>query len=124
MNADRTGRGTLVIAYAHKGRGYETGGWTDADVAGLIPDLEAAGCTGIRVCDGIEAAREQFPAGTRVQAPRKYWQSQLGTVEPGRGGGARSVTRDGAQVRVRFDDGTVMTWPCAGLYPLSPGAVA
>ncbi len=57
-------RGPMVIAYRHDGRDYMSGGWTEADTAMLTPHLEADGCTGIRVYDGIAEAREKFAPGS------------------------------------------------------------
>ncbi len=114
--------GPLVIAYTHQGREYQSGGWAGCDAAALVPDLEADGCAGIGVYDGIAAARARFPAGTRVQAPGKYWKSQLGTVEAGHDGGAWFCTRSGAEVRVRFDDGWVTTWQARLLQVSAPAA--
>ena len=58
--------GPLVIAYRQDGRDYECGGWTEQDVAEMLPEMKKAGCSGFRVYDGIAAAREKFPPDTRV----------------------------------------------------------
>lgn len=104
----------MVIAYRQDGGEDESGGWTEQDVASLLPAMkEQCGCTIIRVYDGIAEAREKFPPGTRVIAHRKWWKSQAGTVEAD---GEWPCDSMGAHVPVRFDgDAGALGWWASGL---------
>jgi hypothetical protein len=72
--------GPLVLSYIYEGRRHERGAYSPEEAAELVADLAGAGIADVSIYDGAEYAREQFPPGTRVLCPRKYWRSPLGTV--------------------------------------------
>lgn len=97
--------GTLVIVYAFDGTKYQSGGWTAAEVMELCQDLVRDGVTITGVYGGLAWAREAFPPGTRVHAPRKHWGSQIGTAV-----GTYTIGRTGPNINVAFDDGLTTDW--------------
>jgi hypothetical protein len=112
--------GPMVIAYQDGDRIRLDGGIAPEDV-----DLhrqameEELGLTIIRVFDGLAEAKQKFPPGTRVAAPRKWWKSQLGTVVTDAEIQACSVANchahgwrwDNVPVRFDGDEGVLGWWP-------------
>ena len=109
--------GPVAIRYEMDGRTYEGGGYSEAEVAGLLPDIrEALGpdCPVEVIADGLAEVRERLPVGARVRAnSRGYWQRGLGTVAesdvesfanwPSSGSASHFLGSDAAYVCVEFD---------------------
>lgn len=113
--------GPMVIEYTQDGRAGRAGGIDADDLPLHLSGMEETGCTVTRIYDGIGAAREAFPLGTRVVAARKWWGAQAGTVTaPGdefewSGHETWSCCDIGPEVLIRWDDGKTFTWWASGL---------
>jgi hypothetical protein len=97
--------GILVLACRCGDRTWESGGYNVAAAEWMRRTLPEYGMEVTRIFDGPAEAREKFPPGTRVIAPRKYWGSPLGVVVDG----GYSVNGQGPVLLAEFD-GHVSDW--------------
>ena len=116
--------GPIAIRYEMDGRTYEGGGYSEAEAAGLLPEIRknlGPDCPVEVIADGLAEVRERLPAGARVRAnSRGYWKRQLGTVAesdvesyatwPESGRAAHFLSTDGASVCVEFDGDGYSSW--------------